>query len=1120
MNTAADTQVRTRALDSANSFIVRAPAGSGKTGLLIQRYLKLLAQVDAPEEVVAITFTIKAAAEMRERVLDALQLPPPGEARSGFETTTDALAVAVNKRDAELGWRIGEQPARLRIQTIDALCLSLVGQMAWTSHLGGEMRPVEDASAHYEQAAGEVFELLESRTSTWQAPISVVLRHLDNDVPRFRQMLVTMLAHRDQWLRHLWSADDGAEQMAGSLRRLIKRSLEQVTDLLPREAINQLLMVAVFGGRIEWRETFPGSDPGDLDVWLGIADALLTKTGNPRVQFSARHGFPGADHPDHAVFKESAKRVSVILAENPRLVCCLHQIRTLPSPVADERDWVLVGALVQVLKVAVGLLRVVFSERGEVDFIELIGAAASALGEPDNPTDLALSLDYRMRHILVDEFQDTSHAQIELLERLTAGWEFGDGRTVFLVGDPMQSIYRFREADVGLYLNVVTRGLGALRPEALTLTANFRSSAAVVNWVNQTFAAVLPDTEDIVTGAVSYSESQPSAHHVETGLVAVHPIFDDVGDRGASLVAALIGEELGRDGSQNIAVLVRARTHLRHILPALKTAGISYRGVDLHPLEAMPAVQDLLALTRALVYPADRVAWLAVLRAPWCGLTLADLLVLMRPDTERNVLELLAEPTVISRLSVDGQARCARVQAVLEHAFTIRGRYRLRQWVERTWLILGGPATLADAEFGETAVFFDLLDELDQQPAPDFDRLNVKVGERYSPGATGRAPVEIMTIHGAKGLEFDTVIVPCLERGARGEEKKVMEWNEWVTPEGHRELLLAPAPSTASSTRSLQPANSLYTYLRQIEGRRARNEAARLLYVAATRARKRLHLIGAVEVSKGKLKPRHDSLLAHLWPAVAGEFERVFAAARNPTQLALDMTEAPAFIRRIPTDWNNPLEEWLEHNADALPQRVVFEWAGVAAKHVGTLVHRMLNIISQRGVDAWTGAQVNARYARFSSELRALGVPEEELARAVSALTSALLTTLDDPTARWLLDPTHQDARSELAITGVIDGHLVNGILDRTFVNHDGTRWIVDYKTGRHVGARLEEFLDREQTRYERQLQQYAVLMAGLDSRPIRAGLYFPAHAEWRECRLPGLGRSVPQSGMVEIPRA
>ncbi|MDH3318049.1 MAG: UvrD-helicase domain-containing protein, partial [Gammaproteobacteria bacterium] len=148
-----DAEVRREALDATRSFIVQAPAGSGKTGLLIQRYLALLATVEAPEEVVAITFTRKATAEMRGRVLKALEDadgPAPSDAHA---QRTFELARGVARRDDARGWNICANPARLRIHTIDGLCARLARQMPWLSRFGGEAQPVEDAGVYYRQAA-------------------------------------------------------------------------------------------------------------------------------------------------------------------------------------------------------------------------------------------------------------------------------------------------------------------------------------------------------------------------------------------------------------------------------------------------------------------------------------------------------------------------------------------------------------------------------------------------------------------------------------------------------------------------------------------------------------------------------------------------------------------------------------------------------------------------------------------------------------------------------------------------------------------------------------------------------------------------------------------------------
>src|SRR3546814_8034735 len=128
------------------------------------------------------------------------------------------------------------------------------------------------------------------------------------------------------------------------------------------------------------------------------------------------------------------------------------------------------------LKLAVAQLHLRFAETGEVDITEIAQRAAQALGSADDPGELLLKLDASIRHLLIDECQDTSLTQIHLLATLTAGWQPGDGRTLFLVGDPMQSIYRFRKAEVGLFLQAAEDGVGEIAPTFLQLTDNFRRS--------------------------------------------------------------------------------------------------------------------------------------------------------------------------------------------------------------------------------------------------------------------------------------------------------------------------------------------------------------------------------------------------------------------------------------------------------------------------------------------------------------------------------------------------------------------------------------------------------------------------------------------------------------------
>src|SRR5688572_17747786 len=530
----ADAAAREAALDPRRSFIVQAPAGSGKTELLVRRYSALLETVQKPEEIVAITFTIKAAAEMRARVLKNLS------------------------NSAEIGHR-------LRIQTIDAFCASLTRQMPVMSRFGAQPGIVEDAQEHYRAAA--------QRTIDELSPAACrLLLHLDNNMHTAASMLASMLAKRDQWLRKTGSAPTRSD-LESALRAECARILAHARTLHPKASV-EFASVALTQNHT-WRQR-----------------------GNPVA--------PGE--------------------QTEPLRAALEALLRMPEERYADDQWETLGAILELLPRAAAHLKVVFGERGETDFTEVAQGAVRALGTPDNPTDLLLALDTRIKHILVDEFQDTSYSQFELLERLTSGWEAGDGRTLFLVGDPMQSIYRFREAKVALFLQVWESGqLGVVPAQAgtplerLTLTTNFRSQRGLVDWYNASFPHILPAEADVASGAVPYSPATPHHDPLPDSAVTWHHASSRKDEAGRIV-------DLVRNATGTKAILVRTREALAEIVPTLKANGIRYRAIEIEHLGEKQVVQDLYALTRALLHLGDRIAWLSLLRAPWCALPLSRLL--------------------------------------------------------------------------------------------------------------------------------------------------------------------------------------------------------------------------------------------------------------------------------------------------------------------------------------------------------------------------------------------------------------------------------------------------------------------------------------------------------------
>ncbi len=1064
---------RRAALDPRRSFIVQAPAGSGKTELLVQRYLRLLGTVDQPESIVAITFTRKAAGEMRGRILDALKAA--GEdtpVAKDHERRTRELASAALARNVEMGWDVTRNPGRLRIQTIDALCMSIAGAMPWLARLGAMPSVEDDTTPLYREAARRTLLAL-GGADEHAGPVITLLRHMDNNAAAVRDALAAMLASRDQWIELAVQMDDEAEREAleEAMSRVMIAGTGAIDRLIPADLHEAWLAVARARGfrATGWPEL------RDRDAWIAMADTVLTDRGTFRKQFGRSVRSIGVD-------------LIARLEQVPGVREALHLVRKLPHTRYRDDQWGVMRALLAVLKLAAAKLHEVFREYNMIDFAEIGAAARRALGPRDQPEDLAYRLDFRFQHLLVDEFQDTSRSQFELLARLTAGWDPDDGRTLFLVGDPMQSIYRFRQAEVGLFLQVVQSGIGHLRPEPLTLSANYRTEVALHDRLREMFRGMFPDEDDARMGAIKFTPSQAAAHTNETDTLGTlesftfdaFPLKDEPGE--ARRVIELIRAARERDPEGSVAILVRARTHLPAIVAALKDAGEPYQAQDIDVLEERSVVRDLLALTRAMLHAGDRISWFAILRAPWCGLSLMDLEALVQGRYRLPVWEALAD---LAALSENGQRRAAHLRDVLAEAFREQGRWPLRRWVERAWMGLGGPACLAQdsAALQNAADYLDLL-EKEQAGAdlPDFDHFAERMKKLFARPRAGGS-LQLMTVHKAKGLEFDTVILPALGRTVQSDDQPLFRFDEWHE-NGKVERLLAPKPAGGDDK------NGIYDYLRRIDRDKSGHERVRQFYVAATRAKKRLHLLALADLGRNG-EPQLHTMLADVWPALSPEDRAKFEGPRaagppvgSPAQLVLrrlpDSWSMPALP--APAPWENTVMPFEE------PHEPSFEWVGESLRLAGTVVHAYLQRFASGGAIPDTQA--------IRSALAHAGVTASDLNKMTQRVARSLEQARESARARWIL-AQHPEAHSEYTIAGVVEGRVIHGTVDRTFVDN-GTRWIVDFKTSEHEGADLEAFLDEQQRRYRDQMTRYARLLEPLGL-PVRVGLYFPLHDAWRE---------------------
>ncbi|MCP5017340.1 MAG: UvrD-helicase domain-containing protein [Ketobacter sp.] len=1111
-----DHKEREQALDVGESFIVQAPAGSGKTGVLTLRILRLLTIVDNPEEILAITFTKKAAAEMRVRVMEALELAshatPP---ESAYDQQFYYLGRSVLQRDVERSWGLKQNQSRLRLLTIDSFCNGIVRNRPLGSGLGVQFTVAEDASELYQNASRALLASLDQDDDLGSA-LRRVLGQLDNQFSKLSSLVSQMLSQRDHWISDVTNIHGNMIQfrllLEHSLRNLNQDALAAVKEAFNPDFFPELDSLAVFAEnqlRLQQIEhsllTAKASSAQHQKEQLKL---LLTAKLEPRSRLDKNGGFPTGDNAaekkENKLYKERAKALieQIHRSGSPGLTA-IQDFINLPDESLTESQWQLLEDLVLIMRFAAAHLKLEFQSQHRVDFSEIALAALATLGSADDPSDLTLILDNRISHILVDEFQDTSFIQVELLDKLTAGWEQGDGRTLFLVGDPMQSIYAFRKADVGLFIRLwYQQRLGQVPITPLVLSTNFRSSETIISWVNNVFSRVFPSRADTRKGAVTYSQSKANRTAKAEDIVALEFFSHEEKQKACATKdeARWIADTIAKtNASDSIAILAKGKAHVAPIVAELKSAGIAYQAVDIESLAHSQMITDLMSVARAYLSPNDKTAWFALMRGPWCGISLIDLQrVASVAATPWQALQILSNSDQWSvHFEAPVQHKLQHLHGLFVKAYGDRHRYSWQQSLRELVLGLGLPATANNAaELESIDLFFALLDSINTiADTPDFNALQRKLTDFFVPPEVypeDQRVVQVMTMHKSKGLEFDVVFLPQLNRKPRGDDKPLILLDKQTAiASEEQELFLAPLES-----RTLQSTGSVYDYLWKLKKQRALNEAARLLYVACTRAKRKLYLSACVENKDGDFKkPETNSLLALLFPIR----DVIDSNVHTCTLSELDSPKRP--FRTTSNDFINMLAR-SDHSA--LHQPVDVSVIGESEQETGQQHRRLAGILTHRLFEQLSN---NASlYASLSpercahswrQELIRMGVMESSLEAALDIVTRAIVNVQSSDNGRWLFGKTHTQDQAELSLiyqsedsSNPLQTVSKNIIIDRTFIENE-TRFIIDYKLSEPEGD-TDAFINQEVAHYRAQLAGYHQALYAMEASPTKLFLYFP----------------------------
>ncbi|MFH0809422.1 MAG: UvrD-helicase domain-containing protein [Pseudomonadota bacterium] len=1113
----ADGHVRREVLDASRCFHLESPAGSGKTTLLAARYLTLLSGC-RPEEVLALTFTRKAAGELRERIVRALVAAQRGEVpASAADAQLAALAGRAVVRHGLAKEKSPLAPNRLQVMTFHSLCASLV-----------ENWPLEAGVA----PGCSLMDEAEAAAMTWEAMgrLKRSLFRPEKTPPRLRQAV-------ERWLLRL---DNRWEVLEGVLSRIISQR-DLFDDLLaeveaggpdPAAAFEQRLGVLVtirlrraakalratelgrrwpeFAAEVRSQQCglatclptgLPGEDPAEAGAWSAVAEALLTGGGSPRKSFGPVLG---------GYFKGFGKTPFAELIKNLPPACCEALALCQGLGVGGERlNTETLADLVALAAEAIGLYEALCDERALLDFVGVEKAALKVLGNDPFPQDGLLAMDARLGHLLVDEFQDTSRNQWLLVQRLCAGFSPEEGRTVFFVGDPKQSIYGFRKAEVALF-DEARRGVftdGGFLPVVVRgLTVNFRSGPELVNWTNRVFERVMADPR-LEADEVPFAPAEPAA--AAGGEVSLNLFTGsgaDAREREARFLAARVREEAARlPAGEKAAVLLFARTHLATYLRALQEAGLAVSVREGLPLAERPEVLGLLALARVLARPHDDLSWVALLRSPW-GLVETQVLGETAGLPGRGWQE---------KLGRCPDPRVAAVhQAVARAQEGLVGRLALAEAVQAVWTDLHGPweavCRLGQGSLGNCRAALDLLRQCERAtPEETLSTFEERLPEAYQPPLEGlpESAVEMMTVHRAKGLEFHTVFLPQLDwRPVRGRGASPPYLLERLPGGGH--VIALSGEGEAGEVFSWQ-------LVKRLAEDRKVGEAKRLFYTAVTRAKRLLVMSATVPLTDGAaLRVFGRSPLGWLLEAegfcsgevqasdldglrVGGLEVRVDAAPEKPVfspeaaQPSLVAGGSRARFVPEPLAYRKLSASELDAGVDLEARPPSGREFSFEARPRGTIIHRLLERAAHGPLPGKRQVAAALTSAGIFSAARAARMAGEVLSEVAQCLAEPFLASALRSVER----------EPEVVLEALGEGlpgperRLDVGIIDLVFRDPKNIWWVVDYKTARPDPAQdPEDFYAAQRREYGPQVAAYRRLVASwkrVAEANVRAALYF-----------------------------
>lgn len=852
-----DIAARKKSIDPNKSMLIEADAGCGKTEQMARRYLSLLANRAKPEGIFAITFTQKAASELKERIHKYLKMgtsdAPPKEQHliETWELAKSAIAA-----DTKNSWNLIKSPHQIKIQTIDSFCIDIVNNNVLSNSYGCEISALEDASKAYELAARTFIENSEDILT-----ISDFISMFDNNTNKAINKIAELLPKREQFQKELKNID--IKKLEKCYKSAFQYELKEFSDGLSKSIKNDIKAVI--------REIFESVESAAKTTFSAKETHLFSKYNENYdtvnlILFcniiinsdgkSFRKNYPSRMH----VNKHTANLIQVILDESELTLIDALRIGSIPLEKLNDKTTSDLKIIAEVTNGAIIELQSLFKDTLELDFNEITLEAIKIVQFGQQATS-------NITDLLIDEFQDTSASHHTLIKSIISWWNKSEVKTICAVGDPKQSLYLFRAASLGHFINVQQNGYDNIDMETIRLSVNFRSYKSVIDWVNKVFQTAFPKQDNISQGAVKHSVSE-AFNTKEIPSVSINPTLcegdKDINERKeAILVADQVEQHLRDVPHETVSILIRARSYISEIDKELKKRGIFYTGVDLVKLNEKQPIIDLVNLTKVLAGKHDLVSFSGLLRAPFVGILQKDMhkiiSTLVQPKTENTLIENATENLEMLEdleISDDAKQRFSKLVNIINKSKPAFENIKFTNYLESVWHEFGGDQFSTELQEADVRAFFNTIAICEEDNTiKDWGLLEKTLDKLYmQPDENADRRIQVMTLHKSKGAEMDNVIIPGFHKPGSKSDSLILKWIDHPDPSEDSILL---APNINSDYEPYKKHISISNRNKEIL------EMVRLIYVGATRAKKRLSIFFTVteEIIKLTSKPNGTSML-------------------------------------------------------------------------------------------------------------------------------------------------------------------------------------------------------------------------------------------------------------------